>query len=67
MDRQSKTKANSFGSKTNFTGGEISPISVSDHNNDLESVQSIIAGMMRTGKTIREHAQALLAKPGGRS
>src|SRR5258708_28779282 len=53
MKTNRKAEAEDFGSKTNFTGGEIHAFSVSDYSTDLESIASIIERMMRPGKTIR--------------
>ena len=37
----------------NFTGSENKASSLSDCNRELESVQSVVAGMMRPAKTIK--------------
>lgn len=53
MRNNRKAEVDRFGSKTNFTVGEIQAFSVSDYTTDLEPVASIIERMVRPGKTIR--------------
>ena len=53
MNKNRKAEATNFGSKTNFTGGEIQAFSVSDSITDLEHITSIIERMMQPGKVIR--------------
>lgn len=54
MRNDKKAEVTSFGlSKTNLTGSETISFSCTDSSTDLEQIGSIIAGMMRSGKTIR--------------
>ena len=43
MKSNRKAEACNFGSKTNFTGGEIRAFSVSDYTEQLDAIQSIVS------------------------